>query len=301
MRQLTGPELAMVLLCADFSDGLKPYSLSKFMALEEKVTKGEVCLSQKDITSADLVAIGCADDEAEHIMELLDREDAVLKKLEELSWMGIQAITRISPGYPAILRQKLGDQSPAVLFLCGNTELLGDHMVALVGPRDAGEDALAFSRKVGDAAARLNKSLVSGGAKGCDMAAEQSALETGGTVVSVVAGSLYRSVINREDEIRSGKLLLVSEACPFAAFSAARANSRNRLIHALPDCVFVAGAKLNKGGSWSGTYYNLHHGLSPVFVLKDGSDAVSSLIALGAVPVDDDLKGQNVDQQMQLF
>lgn len=301
MRQLTGSELAMVLLCGDFSDGLKPMTLSRFMALEEKVMASDMAMTQRDIKSSDLTSLGCADDEAEQIIALLDREEDVLRKLEELSWLGIQPITRISPEYPAKLRQKLKKNAPAVLFACGDIDLLQSKMVALVGPRDAGEEALDFSHKVGIAASKLDKVLISGGARGCDAAAEASALSHSGKVISVLADSLYRAAAEREEELTSGNLLLLTETCPYAAFSSARANSRNRLIHALPDCVFVAGAKLNKGGSWSGTYYNLCHSLSPVFILDDGSEAASSLVALGAVPVDSDLKGKDFDQQMILF
>lgn len=301
MRQLTGPELAMLLVCGDFSDGLRPYTLSKFMALEEKVTAQEAKLSQRDIKASDLTDLGCDDNEAERIMGLLNREEAVLRKLEELSWLGIEPITRISPDYPAKLRQKLGDQSPAVLFVRGDIQLLQSQMIALVGPREAQERALSFAAKVGSAAAKMGKVLLSGGARGCDMAAETAALDAGGSIVSIVAGSLYRAAVQRESQLIDGKTLLMTETCPFAAFSAARANSRNRLIHALPDCVFAAGARLNKGGSWSGTYYNLNHGLSPVFVLEDGSEAVASLIARGAVPVDDDLKAQETSTQLYLF
>jgi hypothetical protein len=54
----------------------------------------------------------------------------------------------------------------------------------------------------------------------------------------------------------------------------------------LSDKTFVAQCTLGKGGTWSGTKYNLHHALSDVYVFADGSEAQQELCAMGANPVD---------------
>ena len=68
-------------------------------------------------------------------------------------------------------------------------------------------------------------------------------------------------------------------------FSAQRALSRNRLIHAMGEKTLVAQCRAGTGGTWDGTTENLRHGWSPVFVNSDGSEGAQALIARGAVPV----------------
>ena len=68
-------------------------------------------------------------------------------------------------------------------------------------------------------------------------------------------------------------------------FSAQRALSRNRLIHAMGEKTLVAQCRAGAGGTWDGTTENLRRGWSPVFVSDDGSEGTQALIARGAVPV----------------
>ena len=77
-------------------------------------------------------------------------------------------------------------------------------------------------------------------------------------------------------------VLYLSEDDFDAPFSAQRALSRNRCIHALGRMVFVAQSSLQQGGTWDGTVKNLRHGWSNVIVFADGSEAARELERLGA-------------------
>ena len=81
-------------------------------------------------------------------------------------------------------------------------------------------------------------------------------------------------------------MLYLSESGYDEAFSAHRALSRNRVIHALGRMVFVAQATLEKGGTWDGTVKNLRHGWSSVACFRDGSEAFRELEQRGAYGVD---------------
>ena len=77
-------------------------------------------------------------------------------------------------------------------------------------------------------------------------------------------------------------MLYLSEDGFGEPFSAIRALSRNRCIHALGRMVFAAQSDLGKGGTWDGCVKNLRFGWSPVACFRDGSEASVKLEQMGA-------------------
>lgn len=63
--------------------------------------------------------------------------------------------------------------------------------------------------------------------------------------------------------------------------------SRNRLIHAMGQKVFVAQSDYGTGGTWNGTMENLKEGWDPVFVYDGEPEepATRGLLERGAEPV----------------
>ena len=120
--------------------------------------------------------------------------------------------------------------------------------------------------------------LVSGNARCADRTAQESCLAAGGRVISVVADELWKQPV-REN------MLYLSEADYEEGFSAQRALSRNRVIHALGIVTFVAQATLEAGGTWDGTVKNLQNRWSDVYGFDDGSDAVMELSQMGLVRI----------------
>jgi predicted Rossmann fold nucleotide-binding protein DprA/Smf involved in DNA uptake len=160
----------------------------------------------------------------------------------------------------------------------GDPALLKKPAVALVGSRDLRQENLAFAREAGRQAALQGYVLVSGNARGADREAQESALEAGGQVISVVADKLQSCPLQRN-------VLYLSEDSFDAAFSAQRALSRNRVIHCLADTVLVAQCANGTGGTWDGTVRNLHHGWSPVCFFDDDTEGVQALEQMGAASV----------------
>jgi DNA processing protein len=98
-----------------------------------------------------------------------------------------QVLVPGDPDYPAALVD-LGSKSP--LYLRGT--LPKGPAIAIVGKREASEEALAFTRDVVSALAEKKVSIWSGGARGVDAAAHRGALDAGVPTVVVFGGGLDR-------------------------------------------------------------------------------------------------------------
>lgn len=257
----------------------KPLTVAQFRTLINRVQTMARTENDCALTQEELLSIGYGQEEASRILQLLSRQELLEYYVNRAAKTDCYPITRISPLYPQMLRQRLGTDCPGCLWAKGDSSLLSRPMIALVGSRELREDNLLFAQEAGRQAAVQGYVLLSGNARGADRAAQESCLAHGGQVVSIVADSLEAC------PDRPGVLYL-SEDGFNQPFSSIRALSRNRLIHAMGKLTFVAQATHGKGGSWTGTVQNLRHGWSPVFCFADGSKATAALIEMGANPVD---------------
>lgn len=138
----------------------------------------------------------------------------------------------------------------------------------MVGSRDVSMDGIEFTKKLVEKAAKEKLIIYSGGAKGVDKAAEETAVAEGSAVVSFIADSLL-SRIRKKDTINNiilGKLLLISDVKPDAGFSAARAMNRNKYIYTSAYGAFVVESDYNKGGTWSGAIEAMRNEWTKVLV-----------------------------------
>lgn len=223
---------------------------------------------------------------AARVCALLGRGLALGLALERWGRVGLWALTRADPEYPRRLKQRLGAQSPPVLFGCGNRALLGKGGVAVVGSRNAAEEDLAFAEELGRGAAAQGRSIVSGGARGVDQSAMLGALRGEGTVVGVLAGSLLKAAMaeHYRDHIASRNLALVTPFNPEARFSVGQAMGRNRYIYCLADAAVVVACQANAGGTWAGAAENLKRGWVPLWVrggAGEGASGNTELAKLG--------------------
>ena len=233
----------------------------------------------RELTVQDLLALGYAGETAENILYLLSRQEQLDYYVNQAGKYDCYPITRISKLYPMVLRQHLGIDCPGCLWAKGDSSLLSRPAVAVVGSRDLQRENQAFAEEAGRQAALQGYVLISGNARGADQAAQESCLQHGGQVISIVADSLAKC------KDRPGVLYL-SEDGFNAGFSSIRALSRNRLIHTMGALTLVAQCSYGKGGTWSGTTQNLRHNWSPVCCFQDGSDSVRALQEMGAKAVD---------------
>lgn len=239
-----------------------------------------VCAAQREnrdraLEADDLVALGYSREMARRILVLLEDTQLLDYYCQQGKKRGCYPISRVSPAYPDRLCRGLGQESPGCLWYKGDLSILQMPAVSLVGSRDLSPENREFARQVGGQAALQGFALVSGNARGADREAQNACLQAGGQVISVVADSLA-------DRPEQENVLYLSEDDFDAEFSAARALSRNRVIHSLGQMTFVAQCGYQTGGTWDGTVKNLRFGWSPLYCFADGSPAQRLLEDMGA-------------------
>ena len=244
---MTGAEAGFLLLsCRLGNPERKVLTTAQLRTLSQRMKNAPVDDPDRELEQGDLVRLGYSRDMAERIVSLLDEEELLLRYLRRARQAGCVPVPRNSPLYPGILRERLGDDAPGCIWAKGDLEILRNPMISLVGSRDLNPENEAFAREAGRQAALQGLTLVSGNARGSDRTAQEACLEAGGTVVSIVADSL-------EKHLPKENVLYLSEENFDEEFSAQRALSRNRCIHALGEKVLVAQAGYQHGGTWDGT------------------------------------------------
>ena len=269
-------ERGFLLLSSHLGDpDRKPLTAPQLRLLAERMQSAERPETDRELTQRDIMALGYRAEFADHVVKLLADEQV----LDYFVSRGIKAdcfaITRVGEGYPLILRKRLGLDSPGCLWARGDVSLLSEPTVSLVGSRELNEENYRFAAEVGRQAALQGYTLVSGNARGADKTAQESCLAAGGKVISVVADELCKHPIRKN-------VLYLSEDGYNEPFSAQRAISRNRVIHALGLKTFVAQSSLKTGGTWDGTVKYLRHHWSDVFCFDDGSESMELLSRMGA-------------------
>ena len=277
---MTGAEKGFLLLSSQLGNpDRKVLTVPQLRLLGQRVRQMIVDAPDRDLTELDLRALGYNEEMARRIVALLEDEALLTYYLNQGTHRGCLCLSRISGGYPAELRERLGDDSPGCLWAKGDLSLLALPKISLVGSRDLETQNRNFAEEVGRQAAAQGFVLVSGNARGADKAAQDACLRAGGKVISVVADALT-------DHGMRKNVLYLSEDGFDCAFSAQRAISRNRVIHAISEKTFVAQCGYQRGGTWDGTVKNLRHGWSAVYCFRDGSPAQQLLVDMGASNVE---------------
>lgn len=269
-------ERGFLLLCSHLGNPeRKVLTTAQLRTLADRMRSMEMPTEDRPLHPKDLMKLGYNREMAERICMLLDEEVLLEHYCTRAERAGCVPLTRVSPAYPALLRQRLGLDSPGCLWSKGDLRLLQTPCIALVGSRELQPENRAFAEAVGSMAARKGLTLISGNARGADRAAQDACLQSGGKVISIVADELSKRPLQEN-------VLYLSEDGFEEPFSAQRALSRNRCIHALGQVVFVAQSDLHKGGTWDGTAKNLRFGWSNVICFRDGSEASRELEQMGA-------------------
>lgn len=273
---MTAQERGFLLLTSHLGNpDRKVLTTAQLRTLADRIRNSESPTEDRELSEKDIVNLGFSREMARRIVALLEEEDVLEHYLKRGARLDCMPITRVSPEYPLLLRQRLGLDSPGCLWSKGDVRILNTPCIALVGSRDLYHPNRAFARAVGRHAAEQGLTLVSGNARGADRTAQEACLEAGGRVISIVADELSKQPQRRN-------ILYISEEDFDEPFSAQRALSRNRCIHALGRMVFVAQSDLGKGGTWDGTVKNLRFGWSPVVCFRDGSESSRQLEQMGA-------------------
>ncbi len=221
--------------------------------------------------------------------ELLGRGFLLSQAVERWNARGIWVASRADGSYPKRIKARLKEDASPVLYGCGDAGLLDAGGLAIVGSRHVDEELISYTENVGRLAARGGRAVISGGAKGIDRAAMHGALQVGGMVVGVMADSLERAALSRDNRepLMDHKLVFISPYDPAASFNVGHAMQRNKIIYALSDAALVVTSDFEKGGTWAGAIEQLERlRFVPVFV-RNGANAGKGNAALlqhGAQP-----------------
>ena len=282
---MTGAERGFLLLCCHLGDPQRrPLTVAQFRKLARLVRAGEKSPDDRDLEPGDLMALGYGKEESRRIVELFAGEALLDRYLQKARRAGCVPLTWLTPGYPQRLLEALGDDAPACLWARGDLSILDRDGIALVGSRDLNPENQRFAHQAGQEASGQGLVLISGNARGADRTAQNAALASGGQVISIVADELQNHAIR-------DNVLYLSEEGFDLEFSAQRALSRNRCIHALGHASIAAQCSLQTGGTWDGSVKNLRFGWSPLCVFDDNSESARLLEQMGAVKIGfEDLK-----------
>lgn len=291
---MTGKEQGFLLLTSHLGNPNRPcLTTAQFRTLAQRVRQMERPTAMRELNSSDLRQLGYDTSHSQRILALLEDGALLSHYLYRGSRSGCIPLTRLTEEYPSPLRKRLGDDAPGCIWTKGPLALLGKPAVALVGSRELSAPNAEFAREVGRQAALQGYVLISGNARGADKTAQDSCLYHGGEIISVIADRL-------DQQPPDSNILYLSEDGFDLPFSAQRALSRNRIIHALGCRTFVAQAQAHRGGTWDGAAQNLRHRWSPVSCFQDGSNAAKLLTELGAdsIFIDDLSNFQSLNSQI---
>ena len=206
---------------------------------------------------------GSATDALEALPDLLHRGGArgaticsaetAGRELARAAAAGMTVLSHGEPGYPARLAEI--DDSPPILYVCGDAALLDRPAIAVVGARNASTNGRSIARELAHDLSRVvfddkPLAIVSGLARGIDAAAHLGALETGGITIAAMAGGADH-VYPRENIPIYERILetgaAISEQPPGLEPQARHFPRRNRIVSGLSMGIIVVEAAARSG------------------------------------------------------
>lgn len=209
---------------------------------------------------------------------------------EDLLNQGYEIVPVVSKDYSPTLKENLKYNSPIVLYIKGNKQILQEQSIAIVGSRDANEKSLQFTDNVAKKASSEYKVVVSGFAKGVDKQALDSALKYKGQSIIVLPQGITTFASGMKKyykQIIEGDVLVLSTFHPKLPWSVDLAMARNSIIYGLASEIYAAQSD-EKGGTWSGVCEGLKKGRKVYVRVPDKKEKCANMLLVdkGAVPVD---------------
>ena len=210
--------------------------------------------------------------------------------LEGLVSRGISVLTIFSENYPKRLLET--DLPPLVLYCIGDKALLNTQCISIVGSRRSLPSQISHAKNFTESIINAGFTIVTGIAEGVDSAVINSALDSNGKVISVVAGgfdNLYpasnKDLLNKV--IKSG--LAITENAPEVVPKPYHFPIRNRIIAGLSDATLIVSAGIKSGTMYTAEYaedYGRYLFVIPYSIGVASGEGCNDLIKRGAMLVD---------------
>lgn len=191
-----------------------------------------------------LLSVLSADQKEEYYSQYETVEDLKIKSHD------VRFNTVLDQSYPVNLKSLLKLNTPPVLSMIGNINLLSNRTVGFSGSRKVSEKGVAITK---DCVEQLSQekdiSIVSGYAQGVDKEAHYTALATGGSTIIILPNGISSFYVRQElkDVWDWDRVLVISEYLPKDKWSVSRAMNRNNTIIGLSDIMVVVEAGLTGG------------------------------------------------------
>lgn len=223
----------------------------------------------------DLLALGLNDTQAAAFLEADSVEIA-----ERIAESGVQLVTSLDSATNGFLQNS---SIAPWFFYFGDLDILSDSAIGFSGSRDASPKAIGVTAEIAGQSTERGWSVISGGARGVDMAAHVAALEHGGGTVVLLPQGI--ATWRMPDELREGNVLVLSEFQPYDDWGSYRAMQRNKSIVHLSDWLVIPQAGI-RGGTRNAGEYALKQ-KHPTWIVDLGPEyeGNAALIALGAKPL----------------
>ena len=192
--------------------------------------------------------------------------------------------------YPKKLKQVLGPKCPAFLFYKGNIELANKKSVGFCGSRKASLKGISITQECAFQLAENDIVIISGYAKGIDMAAHKAAVKNSGETAFILAEGILKSSIKKEigEYLTDENHVFISQFLPESEWHAGNAMKRNSLIIGLSDAMILVESG-ETGGTFAAGNESLHLN-QPLFVIDFAQPEVSAkanpfFISKGGIPI----------------
>ncbi|MBQ3079291.1 MAG: DNA-processing protein DprA [Clostridia bacterium] len=243
-------------LTADREEMVRPLSSAEFSYLTERVRASSLH-TIGDMIGMDISGImsrlSLPEAEAYRICMLLSRTMPLSYAMERFYEQSIDILTLMDEEYPKRLTERLAQDAPTAMYICGDTELLNKPMIGIFGISGVKMDAETEKgvRLLVRNAHAEGFGLITSSEPGACRVAEKEAYECGASVVCMLAGDLLKKK-NEEmyaEMIAQKRALLTSLVHPEAPYTNVHALSRNRVVYALSQAAFIATTDAKRGES----------------------------------------------------
>ena len=229
----------------------------------------KICSEKVQLMSELRMLPSTAEAVSNNLTNAIELYNSLRSQYIDLIWIG-------HPQYPERLKNVLGDNAPPYLFVKGNKDLLKSIGVGFCGARSSSAQGLSIAAKCSEMLVNHGFNVVSGYAKGVDIAAHSAALKSNGMTTIVLAEGILRFCEKEEVKglLNDNNHIIVSQFPPNLTWIARNAMRRNHLIIALSDAMILIEAGAS-GGTFAAGEATLKHN-QPLFVVDYASPPESA-------------------------
>lgn len=177
--------------------------------------------------------------------------DAPIAQYEQLASRGIRVSTLLDDAVPPWQERLPGTP---IAFYRGDLAILEQPAVGFSGTRETTETSISATTAIASGAVGYGMCVVSGGARGVDMAAHTAALEAGGSTVVLVPQGLATWSLPSAWRSHADRLLVMNFDQPWAEWHTPGAMLRNRVIVDLAELITIPHAGTSGGSQSTGLY-----------------------------------------------